>query len=45
MSEDELKGYDMLVRIAVALEGIQEQVRRLNDEGIVLMGDAGINEN
>lgn len=45
MSEDELKGYEVLLRIAAALEGLREEIRRMNDEGVVVVGHADINEN
>ncbi len=45
MSDDELKGYEVLLRVATALEGLREEVRRLNDEGVVVLGHADLNEN
>lgn len=34
-----------LERIIVALEGIERELKRINDEGMVIINDAGINEN
>ncbi len=45
MTEDETKGYQVLLRIAEALEGMKEELRRINDEGVVVVGSADINEN
>lgn len=45
MSEDERLGYEVLLRIAKALEGMQEELRRINDEGVVVLGSADLNEN
>ena len=32
-------------RILLALEGIERELKRFNDEGLVIINDAGINEN
>lgn len=45
MDDKEQMGYDVLLRVAVALEGLREEVRRLNDEGVVVVGQADVNEN
>lgn len=34
-----------LQRIIAALEGIERELKRFNDEGLVVINDTGINEN
>lgn len=45
MNEDEQLGYQVLLRIAKALEGINTELMRMNDVGLVIINDVGANEN
>ena len=45
MSDDELKGYEVLLRVAVALEGINKELQTMNQEGIVIFGGHTLEEN
>ena len=42
MNADVLK---VLKELVEAVKAVEEQVRRINDEGVVVINDAGINEN
>lgn len=35
----------LLARLVVAMEGVHFQLARINDEGLVVINDAGMNEN
>ncbi len=45
MSEDELKGYEVLLRVAIALEGINSELAIMNSEGIVVFSGKTMEEN
>ncbi len=36
---------ELLTRLVEAFEGMNIQLERINDEGIVILNDAGMNEN
>lgn len=36
---------DQIKRLVIAVEELRDEVRRINEEGVVVVGSAGINEN
>ncbi len=45
MTPNEQAGYEVLLRVAQALEGIQDQLTQMNKEGIVIFGGQTMEEN